>query len=62
MQVVRAREPASFNFWPEKVVAVVILLQVLARKSQWQKIEIFNQRLGVLSLCEQPGEGLTSFN
>ena len=30
-QVVHAREPASF--WRENVVAVVILLQVLARMS-----------------------------
>ena len=37
-EVVRALEPASF--WLEKVVAVVILLRVSARMSQWRKYVI----------------------
>ena len=45
---VHAREPASF--WQENVVAVVTLLRVLARMSQWQKQ--VTKMLAVLPFCD----------
>jgi len=59
-QVVRVREPASF--WREKMVVVRIIITGFSEKVAVAENRICNQRLEVLSFCERPGEGLTSFN